>query len=182
MIRHGVHPFLECSSRGDKRFSAFYARIRARGNKSIEALYQAAKVFRDGATGLPIDEAKGLRPVNDEEVRALYSTLWDEYIAENPDLVQVLVQATGLSDVYGKRGSVCQATELWRIRCAALGEEPGLVNKSANEIWLEGASGNKNNPYPKGSQEYRIYESGLSNYRVRRDYGRLDPSRGRKAL
>jgi hypothetical protein len=51
--------------RGDKRFSAYYARIRRLGNKSIEELYQAKKVFKDGATGLPIDEARGLRPVND---------------------------------------------------------------------------------------------------------------------
>lgn len=116
MIRHGEPPFLECSSKGDKRFSAFYARIRGRGNRSIEEIYQAAKVFKDGATGLPIDEAKGLRPVNAEEVRQLYSVLWDEYMQENPGLIPRLLAFEGLSDIFGKPGSVCQATELWRIR------------------------------------------------------------------
>lgn len=116
MIRHGEAPYLECSSRGDKRFSAYCARVRGYGNKSIEEIYQAAKVFRDGSTGLPIDEARGLRPANAVAVAQLYSVLWDLYIHENVHLVQVLMKATGLSDMFGKPGHCCQATELWRIR------------------------------------------------------------------
>ena len=52
MIRHAAAPFLECSSRGERRLSAFAARIHGRGNRSIENIYQAAKVFADGSTGL----------------------------------------------------------------------------------------------------------------------------------
>lgn len=141
MIAHGDKPYLECSSQGEKRLSAFSARIRSRGGRSIEELYQAAKVFEDGVTGLDWRAAKGKQPENLEEVRALYSTLWDEYIAENPDLLAVIASATGLSDVFGKPGSACQATELWRIRTAhlermaaglplvqAANEEPVVVN------------------------------------------------------
>ncbi len=117
MIRHGIAPFLECSSRGDKRFSAFYARIMARG-MSIEEIYQGAKVFADGSTGHSWRTAKGRRAVNQAECAALYARLWDEYIAENPHLLPVLRAATGLSDVFGRPGSCCQATELWRIRSA----------------------------------------------------------------
>jgi hypothetical protein len=120
MIQHGTAPFLECSSRGDRRFSAFAARIKGRGNKSIEDIYQAAKVFADGSTGLTWREAKGKRAVNADEVRALYSVLWDEYIAENPHLLTVLTKASGLQDLFGQARHACQATELWRIRCAAL--------------------------------------------------------------
>jgi hypothetical protein len=116
VIRHGEHPFLECSSDGDRRFSAFFARIRGRGNDTIEAIYQAAKVFRNGDTGLPIDEAKGFRPVNVKECAELYSRLWDEFIQENPHLLHVLLRYKGVSDRFGQRGHVCQATELWRIR------------------------------------------------------------------
>jgi hypothetical protein len=121
MIQHGTAPFLECSSRGDRRFSAFAAQIKGGGNKSIEDIYQAAKVFTDGSSGLTWREAKGKRAVNADEVRALYSVLWDEYIAENPHLLPVLTDASGLQDLFGQAGHVCQATELWRIRCAALG-------------------------------------------------------------
>lgn len=113
MIRHGEAPFLECSSRGDKRFSAFYARV---DGKSIEDAYQAAKVFEDGSTGHSWRTAKGKRAVNMEEVAALYSQLWDRYIEERPELLAVLRAATGLSDMFGQVGHVCQATELWRIR------------------------------------------------------------------
>lgn len=124
MIQHGTAPFLECSSRGDRRFSAFAARIKDRGNKSIEEIYQAAKVFADGSTGLTWREAKGKRAVNADEVRALYSVLWDEYIAENSHLLSVLTATSGLQDLFGQAGHACQATELWRIRCAALSLAP----------------------------------------------------------
>ena len=116
MIKHGEAPYLECSSAGDKRFSAFYARPQAWGGRSIEEIYQASKVFSDSSTGLGWKEAKGRRPVNEEFCKRLYAKLWDSYIAENPDLLDVLVGASGLSDKFGKPGSVCQATELWRIR------------------------------------------------------------------
>lgn len=117
MIRHGIAPFLECSSRGDKRFSAFFARVNGR---SIEDQYQAAKRFADGSTGLTWREAKGKPPVNVVEVRTLYSALWDQYITEHPELLPVLLSASGLSDMFGQPGHACQATELWRIRCAAM--------------------------------------------------------------
>lgn len=47
MIKHGFAPFLECSTKGDRRFSAFCAHIRSRNNQSIEEIYQAAKIFDD---------------------------------------------------------------------------------------------------------------------------------------
>lgn len=116
MIYHGKPPFLECSSAGDKRFSAYFAKLRSHGGKSIEEIYQAAKVFSCGATGLSIKEARGKRPVNIRECSALYADLWDQYIRENPELLAVIQAASGLSDRFGQRGHCCQATELWRIR------------------------------------------------------------------
>lgn len=113
MIKHGVAPFLECSSKGDKRFSAFYAFV---NGKSIEVQYQAAKVFANGSTGLTWKQAKGKQAVNQKEIAILYSSLWDQYIAEHPELLKILKQASGLSDMFGQEGHVCQATELWRIR------------------------------------------------------------------
>ena len=120
MIRHGGAPFLECSSKGDKRFSAFYARVKTFGGQSIEALYQAKKVFADGSTGLSWRDAKGRRAVNQRECAVFYSELWDQYLSENPDLLQILLNASGLQDCFGQQGRCCQATELWRIRNAAM--------------------------------------------------------------
>lgn len=40
MIMHGNSPYLECSSRGDKRFSAFYAVVAINNKRlSIEQFY-----------------------------------------------------------------------------------------------------------------------------------------------
>lgn len=113
MIKHGTAPFLECSSKGEKRLSAFYARV---NGKSIEDQYQAAKVFSDGSTGLHWRAAKGKRAINAEYCARLYSALWDQYIEEHPELLNLIKQASGLSDMFGQAGHCCQATELWRIR------------------------------------------------------------------
>lgn len=116
MLNCGQYPFYECSSKGDKRFSAFWARLNCLGGKSIEEVYQAAKVFEDGSTGLGWREAKGRKPVNADEVRRLYSEMWDEYFKENPELVDVIIDKTGFSDIYGQAGHACQAEEVLRIR------------------------------------------------------------------
>lgn len=113
MVRHGEAPYLECSSKGDWRFSAFYVKI---DGKSLEDCYQGAKVFEDGSTGLSWREAKGRKAVNQEECAKLYSELWDRHIQKHPELLEVLKRASGLSDMFGQEGHCCQATELWRIR------------------------------------------------------------------
>lgn len=116
MVKYGEAPYLECSTQGDKRFSAFCARIEHRKAQTIESIYQAAKVFQGGVTGLDWRSAKGRKCINQEEVTVLYRILWDEYIFENPHLLLVLKAQSGLSDMFGKEGNCCQATELWRIR------------------------------------------------------------------
>ena len=117
MIRVGDPPYLECSSRGDKRFSAFYARPRILGGKSIEEAYQAMKVFADGTTGLTWREAKGRQALNHEACAAAYIVWWRAWVEEQI-LLPVLKAASGLSDTFGQPGHVCQATVLWDLRNA----------------------------------------------------------------
>lgn len=122
MIRIGAAPYIECSSAGYKRFSAFHACVRRYGCQSIEALYQARKVFADGRTGLTWQEAKGRAPVNMDECRRWYVHLWAQYIVENPDLIPILLAASGLQDRFGQAGHCCQATALWEVRSALLAD------------------------------------------------------------
>jgi len=117
MLKFGKAPFLECSSKGDKRFSAFNARVYKDGLiLSIEEFYQYSKVFEDGSTGLHWRAAKGRKPVNIEECRKLYSELWDLYFEQNPNLLDVIKNYTGFSDIFGQEGHCCQAEEIYRIR------------------------------------------------------------------
>lgn len=116
MIRFGDSPYLECSSKGDKRFSAFYARIKRRRNQTIEELYQGMKMIDGCISGLSIKEAKGKKPINIEQCRSFYSLLWDEYFDENPNLLlEIGYQYKGFSDVFGQTGHACQAEEVYRI-------------------------------------------------------------------
>ena len=133
MLKYGQAPFLECSSKGDKRFSAFYAVVNGR---SIEDQYQAAKVFEDGSTGLSWRQAKGKKAVNQQECSALYAKLWDQYIQEHPELHEALVSSTGVSDMFGQSGHCCQATELWRIRCESrfCGDRTQIQNRSDSKL------------------------------------------------
>jgi sulfatase maturation enzyme AslB (radical SAM superfamily) len=114
MIRHGEPPYLECSSKGFKPFSAFYAKLPS--GKSIEERYQAYKVFEDGSTGLSWREAKGRKAVNQEEAAEYYERCWRVYLRYNMNLIPKLMMAKGLSDIFGQEGHVCQATILWKIR------------------------------------------------------------------
>lgn len=113
MIKIGYAPYLECSSKGDKRFSSFYAKV---NGKSIEEQYQAAKVFADGSTNLHWKQAKGKVAVNIKECTKLYKRLWKQYLLENPELLTVLKKSTGLSDTFGQTGCNCQAIVLWELR------------------------------------------------------------------
>ena len=115
MLRFGKPPYLECSSRGDKRFSAFTAIPLSLCGRSIEEAYQAAKVFEDGSTGLHWRQAKGRKAINMEQVAKLYHEWWVEWVLQM-NLLPVLEQATGLSDMFGQAGHVCQAEVLWRIK------------------------------------------------------------------
>lgn len=116
MLIFGSEPILECSSKGEKRLSAFAARIKWRDNKSIEELYQGFKLFPGGISGLSWKEAKGKMPVNIEGCRAFYSQLWDEYFRENPDILRFIQQYNGFSDIFGQKNHACQAEEIFRIR------------------------------------------------------------------
>lgn len=144
MIKHGNPPYLECSSRGDRRFSAFYAIV---NGESIEEQYQKAKVFEDGSSGLSWREAKGRKAVNQEEVAKLYSELWDRYIQENPILQEILRTSSGVSDIFGQKEHCCQATELWRIRQTLQirwAEKVGETTDDGTNTWIN--VGRKDNP------------------------------------
>lgn len=118
MIRHGEPPYLECSSKGDKRFSAFFAHVRLVGT-TIENAYQARKIFEDGSTGLTPQKAKGRKAVNQVECATYYAHLWDLYFIENPQLFEVVEFFNGFSDIFGQPGHCCQATEIHRIVSAS---------------------------------------------------------------
>lgn len=129
MLRFGKSPFLEASTKGDKRFSPFFAYVNGR---SIEHHYQASKIFSDGscvskwATAKEVFSFnKGKKAINTEELSLLYSKLWDQYIDEHPELQEILKTANGISDLFGDIDGCCQARELWRIK-------EKLLNKKIN--------------------------------------------------
>ncbi len=136
MMRYGKPPFLECSSRGEKRLSPFYAMV---NGKSIEERYQAAKIFDDGTTGLTWKQAKGRKAINAEECSLLYDKLWRQYISEHPELLEILKKASGLSDMFAVKGNNNQADVLWKIRNESLGLSIKQDNhqKSIDELWTK---------------------------------------------
>ena len=119
MLTRGLPPFLECSTHGDRRFSAFVARPACLNGRSIEEAYQAMKIFPDGSTNLHWRQAKGRTPTNAAACRAAYEAWWRDWVHEQ-NLLPALLAASGLSDKFGREGSVCQADILWRIRQEAL--------------------------------------------------------------
>lgn len=133
MIKVGKEPYLECSSKGDKRFSAMYARIKALDNKTIEEIYQASKIFTDGKTGLSVKECKGKKAINMDEVSKLYEKLWELYLKENPELIEELLKYNGYTDIFGKEGCQCQAKSIYRI-VSNIRKERGKTMANVKEL------------------------------------------------
>jgi len=106
---------LECSSRGDKRFSALYAKVLAFGiNDTIEKHYQRSK--RNAARGFvgkgqPVDHMElGNHRYPVAMLTDWYRLLWIRYLDDNPELVEYAKQFDEFTDMFrGKNTINCQA-------------------------------------------------------------------------
>ncbi len=92
-------PFFEVSTKAEpagRAYSAFNARIKGRGNKSIEDLYQI-----DVKGGEKISPGRYTKkgsaydgPLSHDELYAEYKNLWREFFAENPDKLTEIAELT----------------------------------------------------------------------------------------
>jgi len=95
-------PYYECSSKGDKRFSAIFAKI---DNKSIEEIYQLdIKGYRGEVEHWK--DAKGKEPKNItyEEAYEQYLNLWIKYFNNNPELyfeIREKAKDKTITDMFG---------------------------------------------------------------------------------
>lgn len=120
----------ECSSKGDKRYSAFYARLN--DGLSIEHHFQC---FIKGYPS--IEEGKGnppLREMPKEETYYLYKELWRKYLDSKPWLwaeLKVNVEKCNntVSDMFGTSG-INQA----RALCDLLNERFDVESPSGFEV------------------------------------------------
>lgn len=104
---------LECSSAGDKRFSALYARIKAFDNKTIESLYQNAKRSEDGhipGKGKYVHHFiwKG-KTFPASKLTSFYIYLWSVYFKENPDLLEYASKFDSFTDKFKGKARNSQA-------------------------------------------------------------------------
>ena len=77
------------------------------------------KIFENGRTNFHWTAAKGQHARNQSECEDAYRGWWREWV-EQESLLPVLQEASGLSDMFGQPGHVCQATVLWKIRKSGL--------------------------------------------------------------
>lgn len=117
---------LECSSQGDKRFSALYAKLKVDDKiDTIENWYQLAKRFGDSPPPKTWREAKGKRPTHIEwkgkkyELQYLtlfYNHLWELYLDQNPELHKVLLEYDEFTDMFSKpwMNSQAQAIKIYK--------------------------------------------------------------------
>lgn len=119
---------LECSTKGDIRFSAFGARVKVFGvENTIESHYQQAKVVITGRDvyGEPIAyvAGKGKRPsamrlmkragiytyLDVKYITPFYKLLWVKYLDEHPELVEYASQFDDFHDMFKGKSINCQA-------------------------------------------------------------------------
>ena len=106
---------LECSSKGDKRFSAMYANVEAFSvMDTIENHYQKSKRDTNGnpvKKGQPVDHmVLAGRKFSPEMLTAWYRLLWIKYLDQNPELVEYAKQYDEFNDMFRSRNMInCQA-------------------------------------------------------------------------
>ena len=114
---------LECSSKGDIRFSAFGAKIKVFGKlNTIENHYQLSKRFlgSNGEVVIPKSwkEAKGKdieffeingRKFKPKYLTAFYDLMWVKYLDSNPDLVKYASKFDDFTDMFKGKSINCQA-------------------------------------------------------------------------
>lgn len=106
--------YLECSSAGDKRFSAFYAKTSFYGvEDSIENIYQSVKRDKNDnkvGKGRRVDHIciKGKR-LDVKYLTPLYKMLWVKYLDNNLELVEYAKGFTAFGDKFRGKAINCQA-------------------------------------------------------------------------
>lgn len=110
---------LECSSKGDKRFSALYAKVNIDGKvDTIENHYQLAKRFGNAKAPTHWKQCKGRKPTHIEfrgrrlplgKMTDYYNWLWAMYLEQNPSLVEFLKEFDGFNDCFARPGCNNQA-------------------------------------------------------------------------
>jgi len=111
---------LECSSRGDTRFSPFFAIVEVFSKwDCIENHYQLSKRFKDENPPKTWRDCKGKNPlyiiINNKKydkkfLKDFYKLMWVQYLDNNPKLVDYLLQYDDYSDMFKTKDCiVCQA-------------------------------------------------------------------------
>lgn len=109
---------VECHSRGDRRYSAMFARLP--DGRTIEEIYQAAKRDADGKSFGGKRQAKGKTPtylcLNGKLERCtpqlrheFYRMLWDLYFHYNPQLLPI--HCSQFRDIFSERGKVVDVND-----------------------------------------------------------------------
>ena len=132
---------LECSSRGDKRFSALFAKVTIKGKeRSIEEFYQDAKRTADGkkaGKGRPFDHI--IDPYTGTKLPAaeasnLYKGLWISYFSKNPDLAAYAGNFEGFTDMFrNEKTENCQAD----VIAAYVKDKEGFTNEVRKSPWYQ---------------------------------------------
>jgi hypothetical protein len=106
---------LQCDSKGDKRFSAFYAKVSIKDRKpiSIEKYYQSIKRDENGkipGKGKTVDHCiiEGKRyPAS--KLTWAYRRLWKLYFEQNPELLRYAEQFDEFTDRFKGKAINCQS-------------------------------------------------------------------------
>ena len=150
---------LECSIRGDRRFSSLFAKVTINGKEcSIEEWFQDAKRTADGkkaGKGKPfdyiVDPFTGDK-LPGKEAQWMYRGLWITYFAKKPELVEYAEQFDEFTNCFNKYRDPESAADLPR--------EPGQFNLARLESSVEEVVG----AYVKGDRERYVSVVKASNW------------------
>lgn len=155
---------LECSSAGDKRFSAMYAVVEYMGiEDTIEKHYQKSKRFISGENYIAMDNAEGKKVDACEVFGCLYepsiltmfySWLWCKYFNSHPELLEYAKGFDKFNDRFKGQSINCQADIIEKL-CTNPNEVYEIISPicELENNWLIAVSANAPNELPFGIEE-----------------------------
>ena len=141
---------LECSSRGDRRFSALFAKVTIKGKeKSIEEWYQESKRTAEGKrAGKGKTFAYIIDPFTGDKLPAkdatdLYRGLWITYLSKNPELVEYASGFDEFHDMFQDNNTVNSQAD---VIASYVRDQDSFVAEVRSSFWYQNMASKKKPP------------------------------------
>jgi len=167
--RKNMHHTLECSARGDRRFSSAHIKLKINGvEKTIEEWFYDSKrdiydrpVYRGDPYAYIVDPFTGDKIYEENEIKDMYKGLWVSYLNRNPELVEYASTFTEFKDSKYSSSTPIKSSD---IISAYVNDKDQFINSIKEGNWY------KKMAIKKG----KVLEDKIAIANLRKEFGKTE--------